>query len=82
MRLPGSAPRQKRAHYLTTVLVDRSRGRRGGITGSKGYKGMRTGKALLDESSAAAGPWRDALAWAVRAAMTREAGSAHRPGPR
>lgn len=38
--------------------------------GSKSYKGVRAGKPVFVESSAAVGPWREAVAWAVRAAMT------------
>ena len=39
--------------------------------GSKSYKGHRGGRPVLVESSAAVGPWRDAVAWAVRSAMAR-----------
>ena len=37
--------------------------------GSKSFKGMRGGKAVMVESSAKLAPWRDNVAWRVREAV-------------
>lgn len=44
--------------------------------GSKAFKGMRGGKAILVESSKAVKPWREAVTWAAI-----EAGRPHVSGP-